>query len=75
MTTLDKITEKVMKFAQLRYIKIIMNAFMSVAAFSIGASLFSLIRSIPIPFWQDFLNNTGLTNILNIPIVYDINSF
>lgn len=68
MTTLDKITEKVMKFAQLRYIKIIMNVFMSVAAFSIGASLFSLIRSIPIPFWQDFLNNTGLTNILNIPI-------
>lgn len=40
MSTLDKITEKIMKFAQLRYIKIIMNAFMSVAAFSIGASLF-----------------------------------
>ena len=68
MSTLDKITEKIMKFAQLRYIKIIMNAFMSVAAFSIGASLFSLLRSIPIPFWQTFLTNTGLTNILNIPI-------
>jgi len=68
MSTLDKITEKIMKFAQLRYIKIIMNAFMSVAAFSIGASLFSLLRSIPIPFWQTFLNNTGLTGILNIPI-------
>ncbi|MBE6116491.1 MAG: PTS sugar transporter subunit IIC [Erysipelotrichaceae bacterium] len=68
MSTLDKITEKIMKFAQLRYVKIIMNAFMSVAAFSIGASLFSLLRSIPIPFWQTFLTNTGLTNILNIPI-------
>ncbi len=68
MSTLDKITNKIMKFAQLRYVKIIMNAFMSVAAFSIGASLFSLLRSIPIPFWQTFLTNTGLTNILNIPI-------
>ena len=68
MSTLDKITNKIMKFAQLRYIKIIMNAFMSVAAFSIGASLFSLLRSIPIPFWQTFLTNTGLTDILNIPI-------
>ncbi|MBQ1324062.1 MAG: PTS sugar transporter subunit IIC [Erysipelotrichaceae bacterium] len=68
MSNLDKITEKIMKFAQLRYIKIIMNAFMSVAAFSIGASLFSLLRSIPIPFWQTFLTNTGLTDILNIPI-------
>ena len=40
MSTLDKVTEKVMKFAQLRYIKIIMNAFMSIAAFSIGSSIF-----------------------------------
>lgn len=68
MSTLDKITNKIMKFAQLRYIKIIMNAFMSVAAFSIGASLFSLLRSIPIAPWQTFLTNTGLTDILNIPI-------
>ncbi len=68
MSTLDKITEKVMKFAQLRYIKIIMNAFMGIAAFSIGASLFSLVKSIPIPFWQDFMTNSGLGNILSIPI-------
>ncbi len=68
MSTLDKITEKVMKFAQLRYIKIIMNAFMGIAAFSIGASLFSLVKSIPIPFWQDFMNSSGLGNILSIPI-------
>lgn len=68
MSTLDKITEKVMKFAQLRYIKIIMNAFMGIAGFSIGASLFSLVKSIPIPFWQDFMTNSGLGDILSIPI-------
>lgn len=68
MSTLDKITEKVMKFAQLRYIKIIMNAFMGIAAFSIGASLFSLVKSIPIPFWQTFMTESGLGNILSIPI-------
>lgn len=68
MSKLDKITEKVMKFAQLRYIKIIMNAFMGIAGFSIGASLFSLVKSIPIPFWQDFMTNSGLGNILSIPI-------
>lgn len=54
MSKLDKITEKVMKFAQLRYVKIIMNAFMGIAAFSIGASLFSLVKSIPIGPWRPF---------------------
>lgn len=68
MSTLDKITEKVMKFAQLRYIKIIMNAFMGMAAFSIGASLFSLVKSIPIPAWQTLMTNSGLGDILSIPI-------
>lgn len=68
MSKLDKITEKIMGFAKLRYVKIIMNAFMSIAAFSIGASLFSLLRSIPIPFWQTFMTNTGLMDILNIPV-------
>lgn len=68
MSTLDKITEKIMKFAQLRYIKIIMNAFMSIAAFSIGASLFSLVKSIPIPLWQNFMTSSGLGDILSIPI-------
>lgn len=68
MSKLDKITEKVMKFAQLRYIKIIMNAFMGIAAFSIGSSLFSLVKSIPIPAWQGFLTSTGIGDILSIPI-------
>lgn len=68
MSKLDKITDKVMKFAQLRYIKIIMNAFMGIAAFSIGSSLFSLIKSIPLGPWQSFLASSGLGNILSIPI-------
>lgn len=68
MSKLDKITEKVMKFAQLKYVKIIMNSFMSIAAFSIGASLFTLIKSIPIPFWQTFMTTSGLGNILSIPV-------
>lgn len=68
MSKIDKITDKVMKFAQLRYIKIIMNAFMGIAAFSIGSSLFSLIKSIPLDPWQSFLTSSGLGNILSIPI-------
>lgn len=68
MSKIDKITEKVMKFAQLRYIKIVMNGFMGIAAFSIGASLFSLVKSIPIAPWQSFLVTSGLGDILSIPI-------
>jgi len=68
MNKIDKITDKVMKFAQLRYVKILMNAFMGVAAFSIGSSLFSLVKSIPIGPWQEFLASSGLGNILSIPI-------
>ena len=68
MSTLDKVTEKVMKFAQLRYIKIIMNAFMSIAAFSIGSSIFSLLKSIPVPPWQNFLASSGFGDVLSIPV-------
>lgn len=68
MSKLDKITAKVMQFAKLRYIKIIMNAFMGIAAFSIGSSMFSLIKSIPIDPWQNFLVSSGLGDILSIPI-------
>lgn len=68
MSILDKVTEKLMKFAQLRYVKILMNSFMAVAGFSIGASIFNLIKSIPLDFWQNFLTNSGLGNVLSIPI-------
>lgn len=68
MNLLDKFTEKAMKFAQLRYVKILMNSFMGIAGFSIGASIFNLIKSIPIPAWQTFLTNSGLGDVLSIPI-------
>lgn len=65
---IEKLSEKIMRFAQLRYIKVIMNAFLSIAAFSIGASLFSLVKSLPIPIWQNFLTSSGLGEVLSIPI-------
>lgn len=68
MSFVDKMSATVMKFAQLRYIKIIMNAFMGIAGFSIGASLFSLVKSIPLDPWQNFLTTSGLGEILSIPI-------
>lgn len=68
MSFVDKMSAKVMKFAQLRYIKIIMNAFMGIAGFSIGASLFSLVKSIPLDPWQSFLTTSGLGDVLSIPI-------
>lgn len=68
MSKLDKITAKIMKFAQLKYVKILMNAFLSIAAFSIGSSIFNLVKSIPIPVWQTFLTNSGLGAILSIPV-------
>lgn len=68
MSFVDKLSEMANKFAKLRYVKIIMNAFMAIAAFSIGSSIFSLVKSIPISGWQDFLSNSGLGDILSIPI-------
>ena len=68
MSFIDKMSEKAMKFAQYKYVKILMNGFLGIAGFSIGASIFSLIKSIPIPFWQTFLTESGLGNILSIPI-------
>ena len=65
---LNKITKSIGNFAKLRYVKILMNSFMGVAAFSIGSSLFSLVKSIPIPFWQTFLLDSGIGDILSIPI-------
>lgn len=66
--TVDKVSEKLTKFTKLRYIKVITNAFMSIAALSIAGSIFSLIKSFPIPIWQTFLTSSGLGNILSIPV-------
>ncbi|WP_279123136.1 PTS sugar transporter subunit IIC [Holdemania filiformis] len=68
MSKLDKIMAKINKFAQLRYIKILTSSFMTIAAFSVGCSIFSLAKSLPIPIWQTFLMTSGLGDILSIPI-------
>lgn len=65
---IDKVSEKLTKFTKLCYIKVITNAFMSIAALSIAGSIFSLIKSLPIPIWQTFLTTSGLGSILSIPV-------
>lgn len=65
---IDAISAKLTKFTQMRYIKIITNGFMSIAALSIAGSIFSLVKSLPIPAWQTFMTNSGIGNILSIPV-------
>lgn len=65
---IDKVSEKLTKFTKLRYIKVITNAFMSIAALSIAGSIFSLVKSFPVQAWQAFLASSGLGNILSIPV-------
>lgn len=65
----EKIVPACDKFTSNRYIKILMNSFMGITAFTIGGSFFQIIRSIPLGSWYtDFLINTGLYDILNFPI-------
>lgn len=59
----DKITNN-------RYVKILMDGFMGISALTIGASFFTLIRSLPLGDWYtEFLQTTGLYDILNFPIL------
>lgn len=68
MEKLNKILNKVVGFTQTRYMRIITNAFMSTAAVSIAGSIFTLIKSVPIDPWQDFLVSSGLGEILAVPV-------
>lgn len=65
---MDKIIKKIEGFTRMRYMKVIMNAFMNVAALSIAGAIFSLVKSIPIPIWQTFLTNSGLGAVLSVPV-------
>ena len=67
-SSIDQISMKLTKFTRLRYVKVITNAFMSIAALSIAGSIFSLVKSFPVPAWQAFLTSSGLGSILSIPI-------
>ena len=65
---MNGILEKVMKFTQAKYMRILTNGFMNVAAITIAGSIFTLVKSLPIPVWQTFLANSGLGDILSIPV-------
>ena len=58
------------KLNENRYIQIIMGGFMGVAALTIGASFFTMIRSLPLGDWYtEWLKNIGLYDLLNLPLV------
>lgn len=65
---MNNFAQKIAKFSNSKYMRILTNAFMSVAAISICGSIFSLLKSLPIPGYDTFLANTGLGDILSIPI-------
>ncbi len=65
---MQKIIEKIAKFTNSKWMKILTNGFMNVAAISICGSIFSLIKSFPIPAYQNFLVSSGLGEILGIPV-------
>lgn len=64
----NKWIQKLISFTQSKYMRILTNAFMSIAAVSIAGSLFVLVKSLPIPIWQDFLTSSGLSEVLSIPV-------
>ncbi len=65
---MNKVIQKIVSFTQTKYMRILTNAFMAVAAISICGAIFSLIKSIPITPYQTFLTNSGLGDILSIPV-------
>ncbi len=65
---MNKFLQKIVGFTQSKYMRIITNGFMSVAAISIAGSIFNLLKSIPIPVYQTFLTTSGLGDILSIPV-------
>ena len=60
--------EKIIAFTEMRYMKVIMNGFMGVTAITICGSIFTLLKSVPFEPWLNFLSNTGLGNIISIPV-------
>lgn len=62
------ILQKVTAFTQSRYMQILMNGFIGVSALTICGSLFTLVKSIPITPWLNFLTASGLGDLLSIPV-------
>lgn len=65
---MNGILDRIMKFTQAKYMRILTDGFMSMAAITIAGSIFTLVKSLPIPFWQTFLASSGLGDILSIPV-------
>lgn len=65
---MNNILDKIMKFTQAKYMRILTNGFMSMAAITIAGSIFTLVKSLPIPAWQTFLVSSGFGDILSIPV-------
>lgn len=65
-----KVIPAITRFTNAKYVKILMDGFMGVTALTIGASFFTILRSLPLGSWYtQFLNSTGLYDILNLPII------
>lgn len=65
---MNNILDKIMKFTQAKYMRVLTNGFMSMAAITIAGSIFTLVKSLPIPAWQSFLTSSSFGDILSIPV-------
>ncbi len=65
---MNRLIEKITKFTNSRWMKILTNGFMNVAAITICGSIFSLLKSLPITAYQNFLTSSGIGDILSIPV-------
>lgn len=65
---MNNFAQKIAKFTNSRYMRILTNGFMGIAALSICGSIFSLLMSLPIPAYQTFITNTGIRTLLGIPV-------
>ncbi|MDO4198211.1 MAG: PTS transporter subunit EIIC [Erysipelotrichaceae bacterium] len=65
---MNNLAQKIAAFTNSKWMRILTNGFMSVAAVSICGSIFQLVKSIPIGPYQDFLAASGIGNLLSIPI-------
>ncbi len=66
----SKMVPVIDRFSNNRYVTILMDSFMGISALTIGASFFTLARSLPLGEWYtNFLQSTGLYDVLNFPIL------
>lgn len=65
---MENFAQKLAKFTNSKYMRILTNGFIAIAAISICGSIFSLVKSFPIPAYQTFLTNSGIGDLLAIPI-------